>query len=151
MDNLQSLHIRKIRRSYTEDMIINIFWKYGLGKIYRVDFETIVYDETGTWDFEYQNAYLYIAEGHQWDTEVIKSMTEKHHFILYHTNNTGKEECWTMYNNPKPIPKANTMLNIHQLFNDNKILKGIIAELKRENDELKKQLKEYEDKCNNLI
>jgi hypothetical protein len=46
-----------------------------------------------------------------------------------------------MYKNPKPIPKANTMLNIHQLFNDNKILKGMIAELKKENDELKAELK----------
>lgn len=137
---LNSLTIRRIHRSYTEDMIINVFWKCGLGKVYRVDFEIIVYDETGTWDFEYQNAHIYLAEGREWDIEVTKSMKDKSHFVLYHTTFEGKEVCWTMYKNPNPIPKANTTANIHQLFNDNKILKSMIAELNKENEALKAEL-----------
>jgi len=43
--SFESLTIERIKRCYTEDIIINIFWKYFLGKVYRVDFEPIVYHD----------------------------------------------------------------------------------------------------------
>ena len=129
--------------SYDEDKIIYIFWKHFLGKVYRVDFAPIANDD------EYRQAFIYIEEGFKWDDNIIKSIAEKQHYILYHTTFEGKEVCWTMYENENPIPKADTPLNIHQLCHENNILKAKIDELKRENDELKAQLKEYEDKSRN--
>ena len=60
--SFNSLTIEIIKRTYTEDMIINVFWKYFLGKIYRVDFEPIVDIETGSINQEYQTVTIYKDE-----------------------------------------------------------------------------------------
>lgn len=144
MSEIESLRIERIRRCYTEDMLINIFWKNCLGKVYRVDFETIVYDDVpGTWDFEYQNAIIYKDEKCDWGPEIIKSVNETNQFILYYTNYEGKNECWTMRKNPHPIPKTNTTNNIHQLADLAKRQWKKIVELEEENKILKVQLDEY--------
>ena len=137
--SFESLCIKKIKRTFTEDMIINIFWKNFLGKVYRVDFEAIVYDN-GEWDFEYQKAFIYKDETSNWDKEVIKSINENDNYILYHTTLNGTNECWTMYKNPTPIPKSTRSENIHQMCHNNKILHKKIAELEEENKKLKEQL-----------
>ncbi len=139
--SIECLSIKKIRRCYTEDMIINIFWKYNMGKVYRVDFEIIVYDDVpGTWDFEYQSAFIYKDEATEWDNTIIKSINESGCFVFYHTNFDGTNECWTMKKHSNPIPKATTHGNIHQLQHNNSILNTIIAELKEENTKLKEAL-----------
>ena len=134
-EKMLSLHIKKINISYNEDKIIYIFWKHFLGKVYRVDFAPIANDD------EYRQAFIYIEEGFKWNNDLIKSIAETQHYILYHTTIEGKEVCWTMYENENPIPKADTSLNIHQLCYENEELKTMIAELKKENDALKAQLK----------
>lgn len=105
---------------------MNIFWKYFLGKVYRVDFEPI---ETET---EYQKAIIYRDEKCEWNAEIIKSINETGNFVLYHTNFDGSNECWTMYKNANPIPRATTTKNIHQLDHENGSLKARIAELEKE-------------------
>lgn len=138
---IECLSIQKIRRCYTEDMIINIFWKYNMGKVYRVDFETIVYDDVpGTWDFEYQNAFIYKDEDTDWDNTIIKSINEIGSFVFYHTNFDGTNECWTMKKHTNPIPKATTTANIHQLQHNTRVLNVRISELKEENKNLKEAL-----------
>ncbi len=124
--SFNSLTIERIKISYTEDIIKNIFWKYFLGKVYRVDFEPI---ET---DSEYQTATIYRDEKYEWSVEIIKSINETGNFILYHTNFDGSNDCWTMYKNANPIPSATTTRNIHQLQHENKALKARIAELEKE-------------------
>ena len=139
--SIECLSIERIRRCYTEDMIINIFWKYNMGKVYRVDFETIVYDDVpGTWDFEYQTAIIYKDEATDWDNPIIKSINQTGNFVFYHTNFNGTNECWTMKKYLKPIPKATTTANIHQLQHNTHVLKVIIDELKKENKNLKEAL-----------
>ena len=105
---------------------MNIFWKYFLGKVYRVDFEPI---ET---DSEYQTATIYKDEKYEWSVEIIKSINETGNFVLYHTNFDGSNDCWTMYKNANPIPSATTTRNIHQLQHENNALKARIAELEKE-------------------
>jgi len=124
--SFNSLTIERIKISYTEDIIKNIFWKYFLGKVYRVDFEPI---ET---DSEYQTATIYRDEKYEWSVEIIKSINETGNFILYHTNFDGSNDCWTMYKNANPIPSATTTRNIHQLQHENNALKARIAELEKE-------------------
>ena len=110
---------------------MNIFWKYFLGKVYRVDFEPI---ETET---EYQTATIYRDEKCEWNAEIIKSINETGNFVLYHTNFDGSNECWTMYKNANPIPRATILGNIHQLQHNNKLLCAHINKLEKELSEVK--------------
>ena len=130
--SFNSLTIQRIKRCYTEDIIINIFWKYFLGKVYRVDFDPI---ETET---EYQTATIYRDEKFEWSEEIIKSINQTGNFVLYHTNFDRTNECWTMYKNTNPIPRATTTRNIHQLDHENIALKARIAKLEKELLEVKK-------------
>ena len=131
--SFNSLTIEIIKRTYTEDMIINVFWKYFLGKVYRVDFEPIIDIETGLINQEYQTATIYKDEKCEWSEEIIKSVNQTGNFVLYHTNFDRTNECWTMYKNTNPIPMATTTRNIHQLQHENNVLKNRIAELEKKN------------------
>ena len=124
--SFKSLTIQRIKKCYTEDVIINIFWKYFLGKVYRVDFEPI---ETSS---EYQTATIYRDEKCEWSEEIIKSINQTGNFILYHINFDGSNDCWTMKKTINPIPRATTSRNIHQLDHENSVLKARIAELEKE-------------------
>lgn len=132
--SFNSLTIERIKISYTEDIIINVFWKNFLGKIYRVDFDPI---ETGS---EYRTATIYRDEKYEWSAEIIKSINETGNFVLYHTNFDGSNECWTMEKCPNPIPRATTTRNIHQLDHENGSLKARIAELEKELKQVYKYL-----------
>ena len=131
--SFNSLTIELLKRNYTEDMIINVFWKYFLGKIYRVDFESIIDIETGLINQEYHTATIYKDEKCEWSEEIIKSVNQTGNFVLYHTNFDRTNECWTMYKNTNPIPRATTTRNIHQLQHENNVLKDRIAELEKKN------------------
>ena len=131
--SFNSLTIEIIKRTYTEDMIINVFWKYFLGKVYRVDFEPIIDIETGLINQEYQTVTIYKDEKYEWSEEIIKSINQTGNFVLYHTNFDRTNECWTMYKNTNPIPRATTTRNIHQLQHENNVLKDRIAELEKKN------------------
>jgi hypothetical protein len=100
-----------------------------------------VYDDVpGTWDFEYQTAIIYKDEATDWDNPIIKSINQTGNFVFYHTNFDGTNECWTMKKHSKPIPKATTAANIHQLQHNNRVLNVIIADLKEENKNLKETI-----------
>jgi hypothetical protein len=124
--SFNSLTIERIKKTYTEDMIINVFWKNFLGKVYRVDFEPI---ET---ESEYQTVTIYKDEKFEWSEEIIKSINQSGNFVLYHTNFDGSNDCWTMKKATNPIPMATTTRNIHQLDHENNVLKNRIAELEKE-------------------
>ena len=132
----ESLHIKHIRRCYTEDMIIDIFWKNGLGKVYRVDFDAIVYDN-GEWDFE---AFLYKDETTHWDSQIVESLEKYGVFLLDHTTFNGETEQFKMYKNLHPIPRTTTTRNIHQLDDINRKLIARIQELENEIKVLKLRL-----------
>ena len=132
----ESLHIKNIRRCYTEDMIIDIFWKNGLGKVYRVDFHAIVYDN-GEWNFEFQEAFVYKDETTYWDSQIIISLEKYGVFQFTHTTFNGETEQLKMYDNPHPIPRTTTTKNIHQLDHINRELIARIRELENEIKALK--------------
>jgi hypothetical protein len=79
-------------------MIIDIFWKNGLGKVYRVDFDAIVYDN-GDWNFEFQRAFLYKDETTDWDSQIVESLEKYGMFLLEHTTFNGETEQFKMYKN----------------------------------------------------
>ena len=112
-----SLCIPHMRKCYTEDIIINMFWKHGIGNIYRVDFET---DDS-------VNVYIY--EAYDWEIQVIKSLEETGKYVLNFTTFEGSDETWTMHVNPNPIPMATSNKNVHQLEYENARLRAKIQEL----------------------
>jgi hypothetical protein len=112
---------------------MNIFWKYFLGKVYRVDFEPIIDIETGLINEEYQTATIYRDEKYEWSEDILKSINQTGNFVLYHTNFDGSNDCWTMKKCPNSIPRATTTRNIHQLDHENNVLKNRIAELEKKN------------------
>ena len=132
----ESLHIKHIRRCYTEDMIIDIFWKNGLGKVYRVDFNAFV-DDNGEWDFVFQEAFVYKDETTYWDSQIIESLEKYGVFQFTHTTFNGETEQLKMYDNPRPIPRTKTTRNIHQLDYINRELIARIRELENEIKALK--------------
>jgi len=140
--SFNSLSIERIKKIYTEDIIINIFWKNFLGKVYRVDFEPIKANS------EYQTATIYKDEKYEWSVEVIKSINETGNFVLYHTNFDGSNDCWTMKKCPNPIPMATTTRNIHQLDHENNVLKDENGSLKALIDVLEKELLEVKKLTN---
>jgi hypothetical protein len=131
--SFNSLTIERIKKNYTEDIIMNIFWKYFLGKVYRVDFEPIIDIETGLINEEYQTATIYRDEKYEWSEDILKSINQTGNFVLYHTNFDGSNDCWTMKKCPNSIPRATTTRNIHQLDHENNVLKNRIAELEKKN------------------
>ena len=112
-----SLCISHMRSCYTEDIIINMFWKHGIGNIYRVDFES---DDS-------VNVYIY--EAYDWEIPVIKSLEETCKYVLNFTTFEGSDETWTMHVNPNPIPMATSNKNVHQLEYENARLRARIQEL----------------------
>ena len=94
-----------------------MFWKHGIGNIYRVDFET---DDS-------VNVYIY--EAFEWDARVIKSLEETGKYVLRFTRFDGSAETWTMRVNPNPTPRATSNKNVHQLEYENTLLRARIKEL----------------------
>jgi hypothetical protein len=94
-----------------------MFWKHGIGNIYRVDFET---DDS---------VNVYIHEAFKWDAHVIKSLEETGEYVLHFTTFEGSAETWTMRVNPNPIPMATSNKNVHQLEYENARLRAKIQEL----------------------
>jgi hypothetical protein len=94
-----------------------MFWKHGIGNIYRVDFES---DDS---------ANVYIYEAFEWDARVIKSLEETGEYVLNFTTFEGSAETWTMRVNPNPIPMATSNKNVHQLEYENMMLRARIQDL----------------------
>ena len=104
---MASLFIAKIKNAYTEELIIYNFWKYGLGKVSRVDFEP--------GNAEYRSAFIYTEDS--WDTELTDALEKDSVFHLHLTHHIDPPTTWTITENPNPSPNADTSMNIHQLYN----------------------------------
>ena len=94
-----------------------MFWKHGIGNIYRVDFES---DDS---------VNVYIKEEFEWNAPVIKSLEETGKYVLNFTTFDGSVETWTIHVNPNPTPMATSNKNVHQLEYENELLRVRIQEL----------------------
>ena len=139
----KSLYIKNIKKCYSEDLIKYIFWKYFLGEVDRVDFVPITLSDE-TEDDTYQQAFIYANLDRGWSKDMIESIENKEfyelNFTTYEQSNGDVNESWKMYDNLCLIPYANTTKNIHQLHNENILLKQKIAELEQQLEEVKKLL-----------
>jgi hypothetical protein len=124
------LHIPSIKKSYSVELIKDIFWKHFLGKVDRVDFVPIQEDKI------YHQVFIYKEERDRWSEDLIKEIEEKTYYELNFTpcdQEREKTDCWKIQKSDQVIPYANTNLNIHQLYHENALLKSKIAELENKN------------------
>ena len=124
------LHIPSIKKSYSVELIKDIFWRHFLGKVDRVDFVPIQEDKI------YHQVFIYKEERDKCSTDLIKEIEEKTYYELHFTpcdQEREKTDCWKIQKSDQVIPYANTNLNIHQLYHENALLKSKIAELENKN------------------
>ena len=137
----QSLCIPEIEIAFSEDNIIYICWKFGMGNVDRVDFEPHP-EKSG-----FNIAYVYLSkEFRDRNYEQLHSNTEDDSYKLYLDNipfqtqpQTVNDRFITFYKNPHPTPYAKTKLNIHQLFNKNVRLEDKTHQLEKQIAELSKK------------
>lgn len=134
---IRSLRIPEIHNLYSEDNVIYICWKFGIGNIDRIDFEP--HPEKA----DHNIAYVYLSkECRAWNFEQLHYNKEDDSYKLYLHDIPFKlsdEKFITFYKNHHPIPYANTKLNIHQLFQKNVLFEEKIRILEEQVAELSKK------------
>ena len=132
-----SLYIPTIKKSYSVDRVMNIFWKHGLGKIARIDFVSIMKtnkDAEPTECPNFKQAFLYIDTRSSWHPDILNSIEEKTPYKIYPNKDETFEhlrdtrEYWLFFKNNSPVPYATTTLNVHQLANNLALLEAQFAE-----------------------
>ena len=129
----KSLYVPRVNKKYTEDQLAYIFWKFNIGKIDRIDFEPMN-------NTDFQKAYIYLSnELTSWNFEqLVYNETDKSHRLYLNEipyqpqNSNSSSNFIDLYNNPTPIPYANTTYNTHQLYHKNLLLEEKIRELEKQ-------------------
>ena len=132
-----SLYIPTIKKSYSVDRVMNIFWKHGLGKIARIDFVPIMKtnkDAEPTECPNFKQAFLYIDTRSSYHEDILNSIEEKTPYKIYPNKDETFEhlrdtrEYWLILKNNSPVPYSTTTLNVHQLANNLALLEAQFAE-----------------------
>jgi hypothetical protein len=148
-----SLYIPTIKKSYSVDRVMNIFWKHGLGKIARIDFVSIMKtnkDAEPTECPNFKQAFLYIDTRSSWHPDILNSIEEKTPYKIYPNKDETFEhlrdtrEYWLIFKNNSPVPYATTTLNVHQLANNLALLEAQFAEREAQIAEREAQIAERE-------
>jgi hypothetical protein len=148
-----SLYIPTIKKSYSVDRVMNIFWKHGLGKIARIDFVPIMKtnkDAEPTECPNFKQAFLYIDTRSSWHPDILNSIEEKTQYKIYPNKDETFEhlrdtkEYWLIFKNNSPVPYATTTLNVHQLANNLALLEAQFAEREAQIAEREAQIAERE-------
>ena len=79
-----ALIVTNIKIAYTEELIIYNFWKYGLGKVSRVEF--------GEHQNEYRTAIIYPET--KWNSELTAALEKDSVFQLDLTHNIDPPTTW---------------------------------------------------------
>ena len=143
----KSLYVPRINKFYDKDSIKNIFWKFNIGKVDRIDFVPIINVDSGIEDTTFQQAFIYMAEScSSWNFDLIQHNKKAGSYSLFpyrvpykkynnndnNDNNDNNNDCLSLYNNKIPIPYSITNLNVHQLSHNNSILEEKIIKLEKE-------------------
>ena len=82
-----ALFVTNIKIAYTEELIINNFWKYGLGKVSRVEHQNAEYRND-----EYRTAFIYPETN--WNSELTAALEKDSVFQLDLTHNIDPPTTW---------------------------------------------------------
>ena len=147
-----SLYIPTLKKIYSEELIINIFWKIGVGTITRIDFVPIMKTIEGqaepVEDPVYRRAFIYTKS--YWALVVTESIDKTGSYRLYpnlpfEAEPTESTEYWLLLKNKSPVPYATTTLNVHQLAHNNGLLETKVAEMEQEMIKMKEEIERLKE------
>ena len=163
--NDYSLYIPTIHKKYSGEMIINIFWKFFMGNVDRIDFVTIMKQPKDATkepveDPNFRQAFIYVRPKTMWASFVTDSIEKEGSYRFFPNQETGYariyhdgvvqepnlKEYWIVLKNNNPVPYAQTHLNIHQLAHNNSLLETKLAEMEAEMLKMKTKFAELEEK-----
>ena len=128
-----SIYIPTVKKCYSVDKIIFLFWRHGLGKVDRVDFMPIIKAN----DIEcpyFKQAFLYVDSKSAWHPDIVESIEKDQPYKIYPNKDEAfehlrdEEEYWLILKNKCPVPYTTTTLNVHQLANNLSLLEQRLAE-----------------------
>jgi hypothetical protein len=144
-----SLYIPSVKMSYTVDKIKFLFWKFGFGKVDRVDFVPIV-KANDKECLNFKMAFLYVDTKSAWHPDIITSIEQGAPYKVYPNRDEtfehlrDEKEYWLILKNKSPVPYATTSLNVHQLANNLAELEARLAERDAQIAEKDAQISELE-------
>jgi len=136
-----SYYIPRVRKYHTQQSIVNMFYAKAIGYVRRVDFVPI----EGRDADNFVSAYVHFDS--LYDSPVQRDIYQT---IVYGSNGQGREafkfylsdmEYWLINLNLTPIPE--TILNIHQIDENHKILEDRVNELEATIHMLRDILEKY--------
>ena len=150
-----SLYIPTINKKYSADIIINIFWKFFMGIVERVDFVPIMkqpkdpknepFEDPNFWQ-----AFIYVRPGTKWSSIVSDVIENTGSYKFYPNQHPhpdpekqgNTKEYWVILKNKNPVPYAQTHLNIHQLAHNNSLLETKVSEMETKASEVEQEILE---------
>ena len=136
-----SLYIPTLKVSCDANRLIYVFWKFGLGKIDRVDFVPIMIPVIGKTELEedrrFKKAFIYLDVQSSWHPDIIKAVEEEKPYKFYpnrdeHFESLRDDSYWLLLKNKSPVPYTTTSLNVHQLAHNNTLLEAKVSDMEAE-------------------
>ena len=99
-----SLRIERISKSYTEEMIVYIFWRHNLGKVNRVVFVPITEDsaeelEEGLSPVTFHQAIVHKDPRDRWGQQLMEGLENDSKYDVTFTFCADPQVTWTIYAN----------------------------------------------------
>ncbi len=99
-----SLRIERISKSYTEEMIVYIFWRHNLGKVNRVVFVPISQDsveelEEGLSPVTFHQAIVHKAPRDRWGQQLMEGLENDSKYDVTFTFCADPQVTWTIHAN----------------------------------------------------
>uniref|UniRef100_A0A6C0I940 Uncharacterized protein n=1 Tax=viral metagenome TaxID=1070528 RepID=A0A6C0I940_9ZZZZ len=155
--NNYSLYIPTLKKIYSEELVINIFWKIGAGTISRIDFvpimKTIEGQEEPVEDSVYRRAFIYTKS--YWSLAVTNAIDETGSYRMYpnlpfDAEPTQSTEYWLLLKNKTPVPYATTTLNVHQLAHNNGLLETKVFDMETKVIEMEQEMSKMKEEIARL-
>ena len=149
--NDYSLYIPTINKKYSAELIINMFWKFFMGIVDRIDFVPIMKQPKDTTkepfeDANFRQAFIYIRPKTQWASFITDSIENagSYRFYPYPEKQGAPSEYWLILKNKNPVPYSQTHLNVHQLAHNNSLLEAKVSEMEAKVSEMEPKMSEME-------
>jgi hypothetical protein len=159
--NDYSLYIPTLNKKYSAEIIINIFWKFFIGNVDRIDFVPIMkqpkdpkkepFEDSNFWQ-----AFIYVRPNTTWAKIVMDAIDTNGSYRFYpnqktaythfsspsecSTNQPNPNEYWVILKNNNPVPYTQTHLNVHQLAHNNTLLEAKASELEAKASEMELEM-----------
>jgi hypothetical protein len=161
--NDYSLYIPTINKKYSAEIIINMFWKFFMGNVDRIDFVPIMkqskdpkkepFEDSNFWQ-----AFIYVRPRTTWASNVTDAIEKYGSYKFYPNQHPHPDpsqqpklnEYWVILKNKNPVPYAQTHLNVHQLAHNNTLLETKVSEMEAKASEMELEMAALKSKLEDM-